>query len=338
MGVLTQQTLIQSKTEREVMPNVKVQSPTGDLLVNQMRTGAGRRGGLHQQRGRGGRQPPRHPNRHSLAAATAALRRGQGLGTQQLMGRLLDAIQARQSRSAPRCGAFAGPERARNHEPRNRNPKSEILKSETSPGSPVSDFEFRISDLRAQRGRLGVHPRVCADWRAYVGLILAMLLADALHVALAPAANDGQPGDSLCHAAEPDFQQFDGHPVGLGGGAAGVSDVALSLPGAVVARRLLDIPIVLPPLVIGLSLLILFQTQVGRALEKVIPITFAVPSVVLAQFSVACAFAVRTMRVCFDQIPVRHEQVALTLGCSRARAFWWVVLPKRGAASSPPSP
>ena len=90
----------------------------------------------------------------------------------------------------------------------------------------------------------------------------------------------------------------------------------------------LDIPIVLPPLVIGLALLILFQTGPGRAVEQFVPVTFAVPSVVLAQFSVACAFAVRTMRVTFDQISPRSEQVALTLGCRRSQAFWMVVFPE----------
>ena len=97
--------------------------------------------------------------------------------------------------------------------------------------------------------------------------------------------------------------------------------------GRALVDALLDIPIVLPPLVIGLSLLILFQTAPLRALERVFPITYAVPSVVLAQFMVACAFAVRTMRATFEQIDPRHEQVALTLGCSRSEAFWRVVLP-----------
>ena len=55
---------------------------------------------------------------------------------------------------------------------------------------------------------------------------------------------------------------------------------------------------------------------------------FEVPAVVLAQFMVACAFAVRTMRVTFDQIPRRYEQVALTLGCNRSQAFWRVVFPQ----------
>jgi molybdate transport system permease protein len=34
------------------------------------------------------------------------------------------------------------------------------------------------------------------------------------------------------------------------------------------------------------------------------------------------------MRVSFDHISPRREQVALTLGCSRSQAFWWVVLPE----------
>ena len=58
------------------------------------------------------------------------------------------------------------------------------------------------------------------------------------------------------------------------------------------------------------------------------PVTYAIPSVILAQFAVAAAFAIRTMRVSFEQINPRNEQVALTLGCTRAQAFWRVVLPE----------
>ena len=97
---------------------------------------------------------------------------------------------------------------------------------------------------------------------------------------------------------------------------------------------ILDIPIVLPPLVVGLSLLVLFHTSAGVWVEDLFKsvfgtgITYQIPSVVLAQFMVACAFAVRTMRATFDQISVRQEDVALTLGCSRFQAFWRVTLPE----------
>jgi molybdate transport system permease protein len=101
-----------------------------------------------------------------------------------------------------------------------------------------------------------------------------------------------------------------------------------TFPGRRWVDAMIDVPIVLPPLVLGLALLILFQTALGRAVERVVPVTFAVPSVVLAQFTVACAFAVRTMRVTFDQIHPRTEQVALTLGCRRWQAFWMVAVPE----------
>lgn len=88
---------------------------------------------------------------------------------------------------------------------------------------------------------------------------------------------------------------------------------------------ILDIPIVLPPLVVGLSLLIAFQFLPVAVREWVV---YEIPAVILAQFMVACAFAVRTMRATFDQIDVRREQVALTLGCSRFQAFSRIVLPE----------
>jgi molybdate transport system permease protein len=98
---------------------------------------------------------------------------------------------------------------------------------------------------------------------------------------------------------------------------------------------LVEIPVVLPPLVVGLSLLILFHLPVGGVkLEDWLNqrlgwrITYDVPAVILAQFAVAGAFAVRTMRVTFDQIRPRAEQVALTLGCSQAQAFRLVALPQ----------
>jgi molybdate transport system permease protein len=120
----------------------------------------------------------------------------------------------------------------------------------------------------------------------------------------------------------------------------------------VLIEAILDIPVVLPPLVIGLSLLILFtipldaQTHLARSermnLDKLLQaafgmkVSFTVLAVVLAQFAVSCAFAVRTMRVTFDQITPRQEQVALTLGCSRSQAFWLVVLPeaRRGVVTA----
>lgn len=113
-------------------------------------------------------------------------------------------------------------------------------------------------------------------------------------------------------------------------------------PGRWIVDTLVDIPIVLPPLVLGISLLILFHLPLtagnggepGWHLESWfrdtlgVPITYSWRAVVLAQFAVACAFAVRTMRVTFEQIDPRAEDVARTLGCTRGQAFLQVALPQ----------
>jgi len=110
---------------------------------------------------------------------------------------------------------------------------------------------------------------------------------------------------------------------------AGYLLARFDFPGKQAIDMIFDIPIVLPPLVVGLALLILFQTLPGRWFEgNIFEVTYQVPSVILAQFTVACAFAIRTMRVAFDQIDPRREAVARTLGCSRASAFLRVTLPE----------
>ena len=96
--------------------------------------------------------------------------------------------------------------------------------------------------------------------------------------------------------------------------------------GKAVIDTILDIPIVLPPLVVGISLLVLFNFPPFSWTSQYV--VYEVPAVILAQFMVAAAFAVRTMRVTFDRIPQRFENVALTLGCNRAKAFWMVIMPQ----------
>lgn len=111
-------------------------------------------------------------------------------------------------------------------------------------------------------------------------------------------------------------------------------------PGRWFVDTLVEIPLVLPPLVLGLSLLILFHLPIGGSkpdaweLDKWLrddvgfPFAFRWPAVILAQFTVSCAFAVRTMRVTFDQINPRAEDVARTLGCGRCQAFLQIALPQ----------
>lgn len=107
--------------------------------------------------------------------------------------------------------------------------------------------------------------------------------------------------------------------------------------GKTLLEAIFDIPIALPPLVVGLMLLIAFQTPIGQLIERGVAalnlpgirgVTYEVPAVVLAQFTVAAAFAIRAMRVAFAELSPRTERVALTLGCNRRQAFFRVALPE----------
>jgi molybdate transport system permease protein len=127
------------------------------------------------------------------------------------------------------------------------------------------------------------------------------------------------------------------------------------LPGSGVIDTVLDLPIVLPPPVIGISLLIFFQTPAGRwvdhitpqwavatsnkvlsllsghAIEDALEWTYTTRGIIVAQFFVACSFGVRAIKAAFDTIGTRHEEVARTLGCTKRQAFFRVVLPMASA-------
>lgn len=163
----------------------------------------------------------------------------------------------------------------------------------------------------------------------YLGLVLGMLVADATYTTPAAIARVLERPE-IRHAFRLSFATST---------LAALLSVAFAIPiGYLLSRRrfpghalvdaLLDVPILLPPMVIGISLLILFQTPAGRAIERVLPFTYEVPGIVLAQFAVACAFAIRTLRVTFDGIDARAEGVARTLGASPFQAFWHVALPE----------
>lgn len=108
----------------------------------------------------------------------------------------------------------------------------------------------------------------------------------------------------------------------------GYSLSRFNFKGKVVIDTLIDLPIILPPLVIGISLLVFFQTSVGAAIENSgLKFVYQPQGIVLAQFTAVSAYAVRTIKVAFDGIDPRLERVARTLGWSRIQAFMRVTLP-----------
>ena len=91
---------------------------------------------------------------------------------------------------------------------------------------------------------------------------------------------------------------------------------------------LLDLPIVVSPIAIGAALLVFFSTSLGSAInDHIIAFVFTVSGIVLAQFTVVVALAVRLLKSTFDGIDIRYEQVGRTLGCSKPEAFFRIIVP-----------
>ncbi len=100
---------------------------------------------------------------------------------------------------------------------------------------------------------------------------------------------------------------------------------------------LLDLPIVISPVALGAALLIFFNTPLGSAInDNLLRFVFSVPGIVLAQFTIVSALAVRLLKSTFDSIDLRYEQVGRTLGCSKPEAFFRIILPlaKNGLIAS----
>jgi len=111
--------------------------------------------------------------------------------------------------------------------------------------------------------------------------------------------------------------------------------------GVMVLDVIVDALIVLPILVIGISVLVFFRQGADLTQSGFLPFRWVGafirwwgelsiherPGIVLAQFLCSVPFAVRVMKATFDELDPRSEQVAMTLGCGRAGAFWRVTLP-----------
>jgi sulfate/thiosulfate transport system permease protein len=96
-----------------------------------------------------------------------------------------------------------------------------------------------------------------------------------------------------------------------------------------VIDAVINLPFAVSPVVIGLSLFLLYGTGGWFAFigEEGLKILFAVPGMVLASIFVSLPFVVRETVPVLQEIGTDQEQAASTLGANGWQTFWKVTLP-----------
>ena len=106
--------------------------------------------------------------------------------------------------------------------------------------------------------------------------------------------------------------------------------VRKSFAGKSLLLALIDLPFAISPIVVGLSLILLYGRNGwlgGWLTENGIQVIFALPSMVLATIFVSLPFVVREVIPVLREVGDEQEQAAWTLGASSWQTFWRITLP-----------
>ncbi len=121
--------------------------------------------------------------------------------------------------------------------------------------------------------------------------------------------------------------------------AATLIAIILAIPSAYALSRydfrlktlidtFLELPLVVSPAALGAMVLIFFNNPAGSWInEHAGNLTFTVSGVILAQLVTVLGIAVRLIKAVMDEVPVRYEHVARSLGASPYYTLKNIVLP-----------
>ena len=108
--------------------------------------------------------------------------------------------------------------------------------------------------------------------------------------------------------------------------ACAIAIVRQRFPGKGLVNAIVDLPLALSPIVVGLAFLLLFGTG-GWLHDVPFDVVFALPGMVLATIFVSLPFVVREVVPVLREIGIEQEQAASTLGASSWQTFRRVTLP-----------
>jgi len=114
----------------------------------------------------------------------------------------------------------------------------------------------------------------------------------------------------------------------------GVGTALLIVRHRFLGRRLLDalldLPIAVSPVVVGLALILVYGRATGAGLwlgERGLDVIFAPPGMILATIFVSLPLVVRAVAPVLEEIGTEQEQAAWTLGASTFQTFRRITLP-----------
>lgn len=107
--------------------------------------------------------------------------------------------------------------------------------------------------------------------------------------------------------------------------------VRYRFPGRRLLSALVDVPLSVSPVVVGLSLVLVYGGRTGwfgPTLEDAgFQIIFATPGIVMATVFVALPLVIREVVPVLEEIGIEQEQAARSLGANALQTFWRVTLP-----------
>ncbi|OXS27331.1 MAG: nitrogen fixation protein NifC [Acetobacterium sp. MES1] len=95
-----------------------------------------------------------------------------------------------------------------------------------------------------------------------------------------------------------------------------------------ICQIIIELPLSMPYLVLGLSLLIIFSSDFGKALKELgFKVVFDKNGIIIAQTVVNLPFAIRFIRTAFEEVDERLEFISGSLGATKWERFITITLP-----------